>query len=98
MLIAQKVTSNMKICYKYKDFLLYIGTAASDWIKKSNLFCVFAKNIELSSPQIILYFGDFLKMIDNQIVTFYYFHIITVSNYLIIKSRKKIVFEFFPKI
>lgn len=51
MLIAQKVTSNMKICHKYKDFLLYIGTAASDWIKKSNLFCVFAKNIELSSPQ-----------------------------------------------
>jgi hypothetical protein len=41
---------------------------------------------------------DFLKMIDNQIVAFYYFHIITVSNYLIIKSRKKIVFEFFPKI
>jgi hypothetical protein len=38
MLIAQKVTSNLKICHKYKDFLLYIGTAASDWIKKSNLF------------------------------------------------------------
>ena len=54
MLIAQKVTSNLKICHKYKDFLLYIGTAASDWIKKSNLFCVFAKNIELSRLVIVI--------------------------------------------